>query len=336
MKKIFALIMATLIMAILAVPALGAPTNAGATDVKPKIVAGTWNLTVISPSISLPSIGYGIEWNTASTATKERKDLDTPYAQTGETLTFQVDASDGNGESDLMYDGSVKVYISKDKTINDNIDVNVSLGYLSTSVGGTNSDQLKTLTFRKDWIVADNFSKGKYYLLVRAYDACKQNASDTFEAGCIYLNPGTNISVYKNVVGGVNTTTNSLDSINFGNNPPGSVGVAALENIIAVKNMEVTNLTANEGAILDIFVKTDDLTSTNGGNGRILASSMKLDQNADGYSGSPDFAMDTIPKLGKDNLKYNTEWDFQLFLDYPDALPQGNYGGAFYITAAVE
>ncbi len=300
-------------IATLAAPAMGDPaTNAGVSNIEPEIVDGTWKLTVSTTD-------DGIEWTNdpARTVAGQRGSLTVPYVQVGETLTFEIDALDENGESDIQYAGAVEVAISTDATF-ENTDPRVSLGFLDASVGDSNIQQL---SFKKDWIVT-TFATGEYYLLVRAQDSAGA-LSDVYNAGTIFIAPVSIIGVYKDV----ESSPVALTGIDFGTNAPGTTAPAN-ENTIGVKNLCTGN------AIIDVFVKTDDLTRASaGGTGRIPADEMDLTAVA---LGNGDLKMSTFDQLGSDDLENNDQWEFNLALNYPATIPVGTYAGAFYITSVIE
>jgi len=325
-NKIFAMVAALLMVLTMVTPALADMGSVSTVNnVAPVIDCDSFAMEIASSTGDLL-------WDGAGNGV--RGALADPYMVDGETLSFTVDVSDTNGESDLETTGTIAVGFFRstaDETDWSNAELVYKLGVDRATMGDSDINEV---TFIADKILNEGLD-GEYVVYVGASDSFSENpetdgwfffgdyADDQCLVATIYMNPLTGLTI-------VDGNDNTFANINFGAQDPGTTDVLAEQNTIKVTN------SGDFGAIQDILVRTDDMTKAGIylGNSIIPAGNMFL--TSQGVSAGIDmgnFDMSTEEQPGAKNVPNGDNWMFDLDLDFPATLADGAYEGQFIIIA---
>jgi len=229
-----------------------------------------------------------------------RPEASVPYTFSGETVEFEVNASDADGVADIAFDGAVEVVLSSDDVI-DQDDMYVGLAP-SAAVNGT------TYSFEGEWNATGDY--GLFKIFITAIDDGLTPADNWgVNVGEIFLNPRVVESV-------------STSSLTFGIRGIGETNVSATPNSMIVTNIDPDNV----GMKVDILMYGSDLEHASR-DATISVSNIRVEGGLCGI-----VSLSAAPQK-IDTLSSGASGTYNFYLDIPPAVPSGDYSGTITVLS---
>ena len=244
-----------------------------------------------------------------------------PYAFTGEGITFEVNVSDLNGESDLV-GGDVMVILVD--ASNPYSTMSIHMGFDDATQGDADTTSLR---YHTQWTVPNVY--GLYNVTIYAHDKNGANAvPNNIYKGQIFLNPMVGINITGNNTG----TPTPFTGLSFGSVNPGQKNVPANENKITIHNTDPDNV----GMQLAVAASATSLNSINAGQ---LIPASCLHANITKANGNP--FIPPIYRQFQNNARIllwqplkpcmANALEMDVYLDVPSPLAPGSYSGSMSI-----